>query len=295
MAAVSSHRSRPSRAQPGGPALPTARPGGAHGHLHGVPAGGQDHGRGGDQQAGQRGASSPSDRRQRGGAEAGGVERQPPDRHCGRQAGDDAEHGDGGGGLHQRQADELAGGGAAGAQQGLLAAAALAAGSGGGVGEQAGQDRAGQAEEHKEHLRVQRVGACRRQRRAEVVAHQTGTGQPRLQVARRAGDRGVGGGRVGGQATVQADVDLAVDQVRADACERVEQRMPASGGKQQDVVGWGLRLGAGGGTDLLEQRVRLRQVDDPIDPDGGWRQAGAAQPDGVARAGVEVGGGLLGE
>ena len=52
---------------------------------------------------------------------------------------------------------------------------------------QPGEDRAGDAEEQEQQLRVERVLARLVERRAEVVADEAGAGQPRLEVARRPG------------------------------------------------------------------------------------------------------------
>ena len=222
-----------------------------------------------DQQPGERGAAGPQRGGERGGAEAGGSERRRADDQRRRQAdghaGAAAERG-----FAERDADELAGGGAAGAQQRGVAAPAIRARRGDRGGHQAGEDRAGDAEEQEQQLGVEGVLAGAVERGAEVVADQAAAGELRLEVARVARDpreRGIG---AGGQPVRELRMDLRRD-LRA-ALEAVEGAL----GQQDDVVGRRLGLGADRRADLLEQRVDARQVDDAVDLDRGGRAAGAA-------------------
>ena len=88
---------------------------------------------------------------------------------------------------------------------------------------------------------------------------------------------------------------LGVDQIGANDSERIEQRVPRRCGDDDDVVGRCLRLGTGGGADVLEQRVGLGDVDDAGDCEGGRGQSGPADGDGVTGNCAKVGRGLLEE
>jgi len=67
-------------------------------------------------------------------------------------------------------------------------------------GHQAGEDRAGDAEEEEQQLGVEGVLAGAVERGAEIVADQAGAGELRLQVAGVARDPGERGAGAGGQA-----------------------------------------------------------------------------------------------
>jgi hypothetical protein len=62
---------------------------------------------------------------------------------------------------------------------------------------------------------------------------------------------------------VEPNMELRVGEVRACDGERVEQGVPRRCGNDQDVVRWGLGLCPDRCPDGLEQRVGLRDVDDP--------------------------------
>ncbi len=80
-------------------------------------------------------------------------------------------------------------------------------------GQQGGQHGGGQTEEHEQHPGVGGVAAGGVQRGAEVVPDEGAAGVAGFEVVGRRGDRGVGGGGVGGQRVVQGGVDLGANQV----------------------------------------------------------------------------------
>jgi hypothetical protein len=86
---------------------------------------------------------------------------------------------------------------------------------------------------------------------------------------------------------IQPDVDLPGATGKTALPQGVRQ--------QHDVVRRRARLRPGRRADPLEQRVGLRQVDDAGHLDVHRRRAGAGDVHGVARGGVQIGGGLLGE
>ncbi len=208
-----------------------------------------------------------------------------------RTAAGDPDHG----GLHRRQPHQPAIRGAPRPQERLLTAPPGGSGGGDGRGEQDRQDRAGQAEEQEQHLGVRGVLACRAERRAEVVADEGTAGGTRLQVVRGGRDGRVGGSGVGGQPVRARDVELGRDQVGPRLGERVEDLVPGRLRQQEHVVGRRGRLRAGGRADLLEERVGLRQVDDAVDAYARRAEPGTADAHRVARQGVQVGRGLLGD
>ena len=109
-----------------------------------------------------------------------------------------------------------------------------------------------------------------------------------------AGDLAVGGGRVGGEMVVEAGVDLLGDEVGACRGERVEQLVPRSRRARR------ARCPA---APAVARRPGRRRLGTASRPAGGRRcrrsvtvtgvEPGAADGDGVAGRGGEVGGGLL--
>src|SRR5207244_1752322 len=79
--------------------------------------------------------------------------------------------------------------------------------------EQAGEQGAGQAEEHQQHLGVGGVLPRRAESGGEIVADLRGPGRAGLEVVRRREDPGIGRRWIRRQAMVQSDVDLGAHQV----------------------------------------------------------------------------------
>ena len=71
--------------------------------------------------------------------------------------------------------------------------------------------------------------------------------------------------------------------------------MPRGRRKEQNIVRRSLRLCTHRRTDLLEERIRLGEVDDAVDAHARGRESGASDGDGVARRDAQICGGLLGD
>jgi hypothetical protein len=185
--------------RPQGPARgPDGHPGSAYREGTRVPYG-RDHDRGGGQgKSGERGDPAPQDGLTRCGAESRGAESQAPGDRRAEQTDAGAEDADQQC-LAPGQSDDPAGRGAPDPQQRLLAPPPVAASGADDACDHAGQHGAGQPEEQEEELRVQRVFPGRVQLGTQVVADQSGAGEPGLQVLGAGQDIGECGRGVGWQ------------------------------------------------------------------------------------------------
>ena len=252
------------------------------------------HGCCGDRQADGDGRHCPADR---GGGvcpEARGPEADQADqrrRSQTRGTAEDADHDR----LGRREPDQPAGGRAPGAEQCLLAAPPRGSRVDHRRGQQRRHDGCGQTEEEEEHAGVGGITAGGVERGGKVVTDQRGAGTACFEVVRGGGDLGVGGGRIVRQCMVECGVDLGADQIGAGSCQWVEDVVPPCFVENQDVVRWRGRLCARRRADLLEQRVRLREIHHAVDDDVDCLHSGPRDGDRVARSRIEVGCGLLGD